>query len=132
MIQRIRTVLGRIAVVALIVTAACAQSAPEPQVSVGERPNAGQSAPPDAQLCSSQGGEVRRVCMLGRQMCVVPYPDAGKTCSDSSECGGRCLYDGDAVQPGTPVTGYCQKDNDPCGCFSEVEDGKLGGGLCID
>jgi hypothetical protein len=98
------------------------------------QPGAGPGeTPPDAAACARQGGTVRPVCMLGRPMCVIPFKDAGKACTDGDQCQGDCRYSGSGkVSPDTPVTGQCQASNDPCGCFSRVEDGRITGGICID
>ena len=87
------------------------------------------TANPEA--CAKTGGEVRRVCLMGTPMCVVPFSDAGKTCSDSSECMGTCRGDGSAT-PGQPATGKCQANTDPCGCFQTVEKGVAQHMLCAD
>ncbi len=64
--------------------------------------------------------------------CVTPYPDAGTACRDKSECGGLCLYEGEEDEIGAEVFGQCQENDDPCGCFTEVVDGRLTPGLCLD
>jgi hypothetical protein len=70
--------------------------------------------------------------MLGRPMCVIPYADAGKACTDGDQCQGDCRYgDGKPPANGT-VTGQCQRSNDPCGCFSTVEGGRITAALCVD
>jgi len=82
------------------------------------------------------GGAVRPVCGSQKDMCVTPYPDAGKRCSDSSECAGDCLVDltahcdgaGKCTAPevpasGTGAFGTCEVDNDPCGSRIEVING---------
>ncbi|HOY79266.1 MAG TPA: hypothetical protein PLN33_15730 [Hyphomonadaceae bacterium] len=87
------------------------------------------NANPDA--CTKAGGNVQPVCMMQRPMCVISFRDAGKTCSDSSECGGRCEVDGQA-EPQKAATGKCTATNDPCGCFQIVEKGVAGYPLCAD
>jgi hypothetical protein len=81
--------------------------------------------------CAKTGGEVRPVCMRGMPMCVVPFPDAGKVCSDSSECMGTCRGDGSA-QPEKPAKGVCSRNTDPCGCYQLVEKGVAQYMLCAD
>lgn len=87
------------------------------------------TANPDA--CAKAGGEIRPVCMLQKPMCVIAFKDAGKTCSDSSECSGRCQTE-EQVQPQKATTGKCTASNDPCGCFQIVEKGVAGYPLCAD
>jgi hypothetical protein len=84
-----------------------------------------------AEACKAQNGDWRRVCMMGNYMCVSTFADAGKTCSSSSECGGRCLAEG-SPDFGAKVTGKCSVNNDPCGCFQTVENGEAQPGLCVD
>jgi pimeloyl-ACP methyl ester carboxylesterase len=87
----------------------------------------------DATACQARGGEVRPVCRRQVPRCVVRYPDAGKRCSNKSDCQGRCLVDGErSLRPGDPANGRCEEDDDPCGCKFEVKNGKLAGGICVD
>ena len=87
--------------------------------------------------CANRGGDWRRVCIAQEYRCVMPYRDAGKACSDSSQCDGECLVDlttkctesGKCVdpvvpKPGDKVMGSCQIDDDPCGSFVIVRDGR--------
>ena len=84
------------------------------------------------EACQEQRGEVRRVCMFGQPMCVMPYSDADGPCQDSSDCEGKCLYEGDPAEVGTEVSGSCQADDDPCGCFIEVANGRATHTVCVD
>jgi hypothetical protein len=100
---------------------------------------AGTLRPEDMSQCSSQGGDWRRVCVAQEYACVLPYRDAGKTCGDSSECEGECLIDSlvicekpgrcseppEVPSPGTETLGTCQRDNNPCGSFAVVRNGKV-------
>lgn len=81
--------------------------------------------------CARAGGEYfERVCLAQQPMCVIPYPDAGRTCSDSSECAGDCMavknYDGRTYK------GECEDNNIPCGCRAIVKNGFVIDGICID
>lgn len=91
----------------------------------------------EAAVCAAQGGDLRRVCMAQGHQCVKPFPDAGKVCSDSAECAGECLIDlatycnesGECADPKVPnpgdaVTGVCQRNDDPCGSFVIVREGR--------
>ena len=62
--------------------------------------------------------------------CTIPTGDAGKSCTDSSECERRCLTG--VGEPGKQVTGQCQSSNQPFGCWAEVLKGVAQPGLCID
>ena len=86
----------------------------------------------DIEACRQKGGEIQNVCMAQMPACVTPYPDAGSPCRDSSECGGQCRYEGEEVEIGAEVRGECQENDNPCGCFAEVVDGRLTRALCVD
>lgn len=87
--------------------------------------------------CMRKGGDYKRVCVAQEYMCVMPYPDGGKICKDSSECAGECRIevatvcsaDGECVEPALPksgdeATGICQIDNDPCGSVVPIRGGR--------
>ena len=88
-------------------------------------------SPEDRARCAAVGGRVERAGLLGAYHCIQDYPDAGKTCSDSSECLGRCRTD-DTKNMGKPGTGTCQKTDVDFGCYGLVEDGMIGPMLCVD
>ena len=64
--------------------------------------------------------------------CVAPTRDGGKACTDSSQCEGRCLDVGNAPRQDGVVVGACQVDDNPCGTFPLIENGKHGGVLNAD
>lgn len=87
--------------------------------------------------CRRQGGDYRRVCVAQKYMCVLPYPDGGKSCKDSTECAGECRIEaatecsesGKCIEtilpiPGDEATGACQRDNDPCGSVIRIQNGR--------
>ena len=83
--------------------------------------------------CKTKGGKWQKVGLGQFYACVIAMPDAGKSCTDSSQCEGRCLTGAGMPDEGNKqVTGACQATNQPFGCFSEVENGVAGPGLCID
>ncbi len=82
------------------------------------------------------GGILRRVCVAQELVCVTRFRDAGRPCTDKSECEGLCLVSTDTIcdepgncreprlpRPGDKVVGTCQEDDDPCGSFIEVRGG---------
>ena len=69
---------------------------------------------------------------LQAELCVQPYSDAGQACTDSSQCEGACVTDAMEAAAGESVTGQCQADNRPFGCFAELEQGRPVRGICID
>lgn len=93
--------------------------------------------PSQAELddCIAKGGIMSRQGMAGGYMCVISYADAGKSCTDGSECqSGECLVDNSSrYNPYTQtVTGMCKINNSPFGCFSTIENGKVGYSVCVD
>lgn len=116
-----------IALAALLLLSACADKA-------APLPAAGASsvAAAESAACAASGGVQRPVCRLQRQMCVRPYRDGGRVCSDDDQCAGGCLYEGAAVAADGTTTGLCRKNDDPCGCVEHVVGGKRANGICVD
>jgi hypothetical protein len=85
--------------------------------------------------CDRPGQFWARRGLAGERMCVTPYPDAGKACTDKSDCAGRCIADYGSVKgrtSGSPAVGKCQADDALFGCYAEVVQGRLGARLCVD
>ena len=98
-------------------------TAPAPEVTAAQTPEA----------CAAAGGTIQPVCRRQTEVCVIAYADAGKPCTDGYQCQGDCRAepsDG-PPKPGT-VTGVCQADSDPCGCFTTIEDGQIAHAICVD
>lgn len=96
---------------------------------------AAQVATPDERArCEAAGGTVERAGRAGWERCVQSYPDAGKACSDSTECLGECRVPDDKreIKAGTPVEGVCQAKDVPFGCHAKVEKGVAGPFICVD
>jgi len=86
-----------------------------------------------AAACQARGGIYGPVCLGGEMMCVERFPDAGRPCTDGSQCrGGSCYYEGPTPSPGQRVTGACVQSTNPCGCHARVENGQTQGALCVD
>lgn len=81
--------------------------------------------------CTTAGGEWKKVGLAGNLACVLKTKDAGKSCTDSSQCEERCLAGIDQTDT-TKVVGQCQATNQPFGCFAEIKDGVAEPALCID
>lgn len=84
-----------------------------------------------SQECARQGGAMQPVCLKQQPMCVIPYADAGRPCRDGDDCAGACLATA-AGSKGEPAVGECQPTNNPCGCRTYIEDGRIAGGICAD
>lgn len=118
-----------LAILGLVAACAPVVSQPEPQpipVAVNKIVPA-----TDPAACSTQGGNWQPICMLQKPACVLTFKDAGKACTDSSQCQGSCIVDGTAP-PDQPAVGVCKATSDPCGCMQFVENGKAGYPLCAD
>jgi hypothetical protein len=86
----------------------------------------------DQPACQAKGGHIRSVGMFGSPVCAIPFADAGSSCSDTSDCSGKCLvYDSD-LPVGASSGGQCQRDDHLDGCWSEIVNGKVMGGGCFE
>ena len=83
--------------------------------------------------CTARGGEMRQVGRMQTWQCVVKYADAGKRCTDASQCEGDCEIAGNSgLAPGARAVGQCQADSNRFGCRTTIKDGKAEATLCID
>ena len=124
-----------LAIVTLLVLSlsvvACMQNppAPEPPVTDPVKPQDLK----DQNSCESANGIWRREGLAGIYACVLPAKDAGKACTDSSQCEYRCLAKpSDDLRPGQKAGGQCQVNSSPFGCRTEIKDGMADATLCID
>lgn len=106
---------------ALSLLAACAPASPGPT----------QTAQTEAATCATRGGTMQPVGRMQRSTCVVPFADAGKSCSDKADCQGACIADGNAESQAA-VSGQCQKTNVQFGCYAKIVGGKSTGTICVD
>ncbi|PWQ96069.1 hypothetical protein [Leucothrix pacifica] len=100
----------------------------KPAVSLGELARSLKTEP----ACIAKGGEWRRMGRIQQLSCVLPTSDAGKACTDSSQCEVSCLVSKPGVEAGTATVGQCNSSTDIFGCNMRVIDGKADGMLCID
>lgn len=63
--------------------------------------------------------------------CFIRTKDAGKACTDKSDCEGGCLAPNGSKE-GDNVIGQCSKSNWVIGCNATVEKGRVTPTLCID
>lgn len=85
----------------------------------------------DAETCRDEGGSwIRGQDAARTQLCLKPYPDAGSPCEDEEDCNGKCLARLNSETD--EYEGYCQKNNNPYGCFVEMKDGKVQKEICIN
>jgi len=111
-----------LAATAALLLSACAAPSAQP---------AAPSAQTLAAQCTAKGGSIQPVGKAQIPTCVIPYADAGKACTDKSQCEGQCVLEGN-LEPQDNVTGQCQKTNRQFGCFARVENGKATATLCVD
>ena len=86
----------------------------------------------DKAACTSTGGTVQRRGRLGMEQCVRPFADAGKACTDTSQCEGKCVGSAGSASGNEKVSGQCQADDRLFGCYSEIKDGKAAYAICVD
>ena len=82
--------------------------------------------------CAAQGGEWKRLGIMGFEHCVLPARDAGKPCSDGSECEYGCRGGSKAIGDGDRAIGSCAHNSNGFGCYSTIVNGKTGGRICVD
>ncbi|MCC5074067.1 hypothetical protein [Xanthomonas campestris] len=122
------------ATLSALLLAACSNTPttqPSQAAGVTPAPSTSTSTSADAAACTAKGGQMRPVGRMQTPRCVVPYADAGKTCTDNSDCSGDCLATS-IVPTGTATSGTCQRDSDRFGCRQEVVGGMGQAALCID
>lgn len=103
-------------------------------------PVTNQDLPKDKVTCEAQGGRWGRIGLSPVEQCNLPTPDAGKVCSDSSDCTGMCIADlskadYDRVWRDKAViqtSGKCAPWRITVGCVPQVTNGKVQGIICID
>ena len=88
--------------------------------------------PEERAACAASGREILPSGRLGEELCIHVHPDAGRPCTASTDCVGRCLNTGDFVDAGTPATGQCAPSDSPFGCWQLVENGVAGDAICVD
>ncbi len=110
---------------ALLTLAACAPtvSPPGPVASSGTE---------SVEACAASSGRIETVGRRGLPTCVVPYADAGKACTDTAQCQGGCILEGNLEASDAPVTGQCKRSNVQFGCYAKVVDGKATAAICVD
>ncbi|MNH53509.1 hypothetical protein D3C87_381220 [compost metagenome] len=126
--------LKALLVAAGLALAACSPTpAPEPVVQSVEAPEPPPTMSVSTSACTARGGEMQQVGRMQSWQCVVKYADAGKRCTDASQCEGQCEIAGNSgIAPGTATAGVCQADSNRFGCRTTVKDGKAEATLCID
>ncbi|MET3666316.1 hypothetical protein [Caulobacter sp. 1776] len=120
--MRILAPFGASLAAAALLLAGCAAPATQP---------AAPSADNLAAACSAKGGAIQPVGKAQIPTCVTPYADAGKACTDKSQCQGACVLEGN-LEPQGDVSGTCQKTDRQFGCYAKVVNGKATAAICVD
>jgi hypothetical protein len=128
--MRVMRLLGVVLVV--VICAGCQSWRDRQMESRHDRYRATALAKIDQPACQAKGGHIRSFGMFGTPVCAVPFPDGGTPCSGKSDCAGKCLTDSSVLPVGTPSSGLCQRDDHLDGCWSEIVEGKINGGWCVD
>ena len=80
--------------------------------------------------CVNNGGKMQQVGRAQTWQCILQYSDAGKVCTDASQCQGDCvatLRDNEK-----PTQGFCAADSNRFGCRTTMTNGMANPTLCID
>lgn len=100
--------------------------------SASETSGAAAQAPNFAQQCERSGGSWTRGGIALFYGCLRPAADAGKSCTDSSQCSHHCnATPGTSPAPGTATSGQCQADNNYAGCQIEIRKGIAQPRYCV-
>ncbi len=82
--------------------------------------------------CNEDGGKVVRYKKDRPYSCTKFYSDSGKTCTDATDCKGRCLSTSKSAKKGmTGQTGQCEADNARYGCRQPIKNGVIQGFWCM-
>ena len=92
----------------------------------------GHCIPDTFDKCKGRGGELKLVCKHLGLACVKPTKDGGKSCTDNSQCERGCLVVRDSPRADGMIVGECRRDDNPCGSFYFIENGKRSGVLHAD
>jgi hypothetical protein len=79
--------------------------------------------------CAAEGGDWQAWGSEGREFCQIPAKDAGKSCTDGSQCTyGVCR----STEETTSGKGVCAKHPAEFGCYKVIEKGQIVNELCVD
>ncbi len=103
------------------------ESVSKSQVSLVEQARALSSR----QSCEAEGGAWQKLGKLQREACVLSASDAGKSCSNKSDCEVTCITK-ERGKTGSEVAGQCYHSTNLFGCRTYVSSGVAQPTLCID
>jgi hypothetical protein len=84
--------------------------------------------------CIRKGGKIARFGLLQTEGCLLAMRDAGKVCTDGSQCqAGACEANGARpARPRETVRGVCPADNNGFGCRSWIIKSRATPAMCAD
>lgn len=82
--------------------------------------------------CAEHNGKWQKVGKLQMPACILTPKDAGKACTDSSQCETRCIAKDPEPKAGEKADGICADSTNLFGCQTYIKDGRSEGTLCID
>jgi hypothetical protein len=77
----------------------------------------------EEKACKKSGGKWQPVGARQSMACITTYLDAGKSCTDGSECQGGCVQVS-GFRPGDPILGKCKENNNQFGGNHYLKNGK--------
>lgn len=91
----------------------------------------------ERQQCLAAGNHVAIMGLSGNEGCVHRMPDAGKRCTDGTQCKAGCYLDQSRPgfkypSPKAKVAGVCAATDYGFGCRTAVKNGRAMPGLCVD
>ena len=86
----------------------------------------------EATDCAAKGGTLQVFGRMIEPRCIIPYKDAGKVCTDKSECEGQCWATDTKPGPDGMLQGKCQPTNMFYGCNRHLVKGQAMPVLCVD
>lgn len=76
----------------------------------------------EAADCAAKGGRIGIAGKLGREFCILPAPDAGKSCAKASDCAAWCEAE----------TRTCAPELSPFGCRNYLDETGAEVSICVD
>jgi hypothetical protein len=84
-----------------------------------------------AAACAAKGGSIQPVGKAQIPVCVTPYADAGKACTDKSQCQGACVLEGNLEAHG-PGHRRLPEDRPPVRLLRQGRERQVDGAICVD
>lgn len=89
-------------------------------------------SPDQVYTCQRDKGVVLPGNLRRDEICVKPLADAGKVCTDGSQCVGECMVEQRWSNTTDRMSGACQRNTRPPNCGAILVDGRPVPVLCAD